>query len=312
MAAMIKESIQSSLDIDSLPLVQQKRVYALKNLNDQYEDMMEQYERDQLALRAQFRAKCEPLFSKRRSIVMGAYEPTETEYTHPDFGKSAPPAPGPDDNKPGIPNFWFAAMQNHDAVSDLLHEQDAEALSYLVDIRCEYPADDLYSFKLVFEFAPNPFFTNQLLTKEYVVLPEMLSGTESVQEIAGSEIEWKPGQDLTHEIVEKKQTRKGKNGKKQTRVVEQKVPCESFFRFFEPPKLSEEGMGEDDQEMYNQNCEDDVYAGRCFRDRVIPDAFGWFTGAYFDFDEDGEDEDDDDVNIKVPNASGEECKKGQQ
>jgi nucleosome assembly protein 1-like 1 len=67
----------------------------------------------------------------------------------------------------GIPNFWLTVLRNHDGLSDLITEKDEAALVFLTDIRLAYLSNDTPGFKLLFDFAPNPFFENATLEKSY-------------------------------------------------------------------------------------------------------------------------------------------------
>lgn len=87
-----------------------------------------------------------------------------------------PPGEGPDE---GIPDFWLTAIVNHDMVGEYVKEQDAKVLSYLSDVRVEHlTGEDAGSFKLVFSFSENPFFTNKVSSL-------MACGTSCVQAGAG-------------------------------------------------------------------------------------------------------------------------------
>lgn len=67
----------------------------------------------------------------------------------------------------GIPNFWLTVLRNHEGLSSTITEKDEAALAFLIDIRLEYLPDDTPGFKLLFDFAPNPFFENTILEKTY-------------------------------------------------------------------------------------------------------------------------------------------------
>lgn len=75
----------------------------------------------------------------------------------------------------GIPGFWLKAFQNHPRVTEYIEEQDCDALEHLQDVTVE-TAEDLKSFKLVFTFTENEFFTNTTLTKTFVV-SNLLAGS---------------------------------------------------------------------------------------------------------------------------------------
>lgn len=81
---------------------------------------------------------------------------------------------------------------------------------YLTDIRVtSKPLPDL-CFTLEFHFAPNEFFTDTVLTKEYLMKctpdpedPFSFDGPE-IYKSRGCEIHWKEGKDLTVKTVKKK------------------------------------------------------------------------------------------------------------
>ena len=75
----------------------------------------------------------------------------------------------------GVPGFWLQAMQNHRRVTEYIEEQDCDALEHLEDVAVEN-AEDFKSFKLIFTFSENEFFTNTTLTKTFVV-PNLLGGS---------------------------------------------------------------------------------------------------------------------------------------
>jgi len=263
------------------------------------------------------------IYAKRRDFILGNREPTDAE-----CGEDAPVEPFviPTGDK-GVPHFWLKTMQNHEILANRITERDVEALKFLQDIRIIPGQDDMISFKIAFHFAPNDFFTNEVLTKSYDMSEDPLTGEVIIEEITGTEVEWK-GEELTYEILEKKQSKKNpKTGKKQTRVVKEKVPCDSFFRFFDSPVVPED-LTEEEAEEFDSFIEEDQAIGKLFRDRLVPYAVEWYTGSFYDDledeDEDHEghdhgnlgDDDDDDtdpVQISVPGSDGKpDCPKAQQ
>jgi len=159
---------------------------------------------------------------------------------------------------------------------------------------------DRPGFKLIFEFAPNDFFTNKTLSKTYFYREENGYGGDFIYDHAeGDVIEWKANKDLTVRVESKKQRNKNT---KQTRIVKKTVPTESFFNFFSPPKVPE---GDDDGDALSdieERLELDYQLGEDIKEKLIPRAIDWFTGdalAYEELEEDEdeaefEDEDDED------------------
>merc|ERR1719230_277855 len=109
-----------------------------------------------------------------------------------------------------------------------------DVLEYLKDIRTEHlDADNPDNgFRLTFEFAENPFFSNKELTRTYhTKTTNPYTQEDEVLKIEGTEIEWLPGKDVTVEVTKKKV--KGGGAKKAKAAAKEKVePRDSFFRFF--------------------------------------------------------------------------------
>jgi hypothetical protein len=51
------------------------------------------------------------------------------------------PQLGPDTK--GVRNFWLTCLQNHPELSELITEDDEEALHHLIDVRFVYLEDDV-------------------------------------------------------------------------------------------------------------------------------------------------------------------------
>jgi len=89
------------------------------------------------------------------------------------------------------------------------------------------------------------------------------------------------------------------------------VPLDSFFNFFKPPVPRKDGEEDDDEaeEDLDERLELDYNIGEDIKEKLIPRAIDWYTGAALeyeeideddlpaeyddDFSEDDEDEDDD-------------------
>ena len=87
-------------------------------------------------------------------------------------------------NKDALPNFWFNALSNHKLFKDFIASNDEKVLKALIDIRYE-KLEDGKSFKLIFDFDTNPYFSNKLIEKSYLINDEHL-----IQEISSTKIEW--------------------------------------------------------------------------------------------------------------------------
>ncbi|KAH9491678.1 hypothetical protein Btru_031195, partial [Bulinus truncatus] len=90
-----------------------------------------------------------------------------------------------------IANFWVTAFVNHPQVSALLNEDDEEALQYLTKVEVQEFEDIKSGYRINFYFDSNPYFSNDMLTKQFHWND---TGDPSPQ---STPIKWKEGKDLT-------------------------------------------------------------------------------------------------------------------
>merc|ERR1719273_473216 len=225
----------------------------------------------------------------------------------------------------GVPEFWLTIFKNVDMLQEMVQEADEPVLSKLTDITVTFSETPM-GFTLHFYFAPNDYFTNSVLTREYEMKcepseddPFGFEGPE-IFKCKGSKINWKePGKDLTLKTVKKKQKHKSKGN---VRTITKQVKSDSFFNFFDPPPISDnpdEDIDPETQDLLTADFE----IGHYIRDRIIPRAVLYFTGEALeeeeeeeDFDEEGEEgeeeEDENDPDFdpsKVkPGQNAQECK----
>ncbi|EXJ86482.1 nucleosome assembly protein 1-like 1 [Capronia epimyces CBS 606.96] len=291
---------RSSGYVESLPSPVRRRVTGLKGIQKDHAKLEAEFQEEVLQLEKKYFVKFTPLYQKRAAIVNGEAEPTETEV---EAGKTEDDEEGEEEEDKeektsvedlkGIPEFWLTAMKNQISLAELITDRDEEALRSLTDIRMEYL--ERPGFRLIFEFAPNDFFTNQTITKTYYYREENGYGGDFIYDHAeGDKIEWKPGKDLTVRVESKKQRNKNT---KQTRIIKKTVPTESFFNFFSPPvpPTDEDDVASDIEER----LELDYQLGEDIKEKLIPRAIDWFTGEALAFEEfedaeDAEFEDEDD------------------
>ncbi|KAJ9511123.1 hypothetical protein QJQ45_013180 [Haematococcus lacustris] len=195
----------------------------------------------------------------------------------------------------GIPEFWLTALLKCDVTAELIKDKDIEVLKYLKDIMSEPLVEDevLHGFKLKFLFDENPYFTNTVLEKAYHMLPEDDGVLEKAE---GTKIEWKAGRDVTIKIMKKK-PKKGAKPDTKPQIKTEKV--DSFFNFFSPPELpdDDEEIDEEVMDELQATIEADYEVGAVIREKLIPNAVGWFTGEAVDEEnafgmEDYDEEDD--------------------
>jgi len=209
---------RSSGYVESLPAPVRNRVTGLKGIQKDHAKLEAEFQEEVLQLEKKYFAKFTPLYQKRAAIVNGESEPTEAEVEagkdeedeDEEGAEAEKPEAGeskiPEDAK-GIPEFWLSAMKNQLSLAELVTDRDEEALKSLTDIRMEYLEKP--GFKLIFEFAPNDFFTNKSVSKTYFYREDTGYGGDFIYDHAeGDKIEWKAGKDLTVRVESKKQRNK--------------------------------------------------------------------------------------------------------
>lgn len=281
--------------VASLPAAVQSRVRVLQSYQDDIKSLRSKFEEEMRALEAKYNTMYAPIYVKRAEITSGAREPSDTELTQ---GKAAPLGTDAKTVK-GVPEFWLTAFKNNPNVAETIQERDEEALKYLRDVTYDdFENPPVEGFTLHFHFDTNPFFENEVLDKTYTLVDE--GGQLMLDSAQGTEIKWKPDQDLTVNKIKKKQRHKGGKG---TRTVIKLEPCDSFFNFFKPPQgPQEDEEDEEANEALEELLDADLEIGQTIKEDIVPDVVDWFTGAIqppFNFmmgdeDEDGEFEDDED------------------
>ncbi|UJR38204.1 hypothetical protein I4U23_030877 [Adineta vaga] len=307
----------ASLFAGSLPAEVVRRVNALRNLQVEHHKIEASFFEEVHALECQYLSKYQPLYEKRLNIVKGVYEPTDAEAkcafdedeTDEEAKKAAEAGEKSDEQKKeeekavGIPEFWLQVFKNSDVLSELIKEQDESVLKHLIDVRITMKNEAAEKgFTIEFEFAPNEFFTNTILTKFY----ELRTGLDEHEPLAyegpeiikskGCDIQWNKGKNVTIKLVKKRQKHKNRGT---IRVVTKEVQTDSFFNFFKPPTVPEDADAEVEDNDEMRSLAADFEIGHMLRDSIVPKAVLYYTGEAGDdedgdFDEDEDDEDDDD------------------
>jgi hypothetical protein len=98
----------------------------------------------------------------------------------------------------------------------------------------------------------------------------------------GCDIDWK--KNLLVKTVSTRQRHKGTN---KTRIVKLQVESDSFFHFFNPPKLPEENedLTEEEADKLDMRFEADYEVGEIFKEKVIPRAVDYFTGKALEYED---------------------------
>ena len=297
---------RSSGYVESLPAPVRRRITGLHGIQKDHSKLEAQFQEEVLELEKKYFKKFTPLYERRAKIVNGQEEPTDAEVeAGKKEGEEESTKEAEDDSAEdmkGIPEFWLTAMKNQVSLAEMITERDEEALRCLTDIRMEYL--DKPGFKLIFEFAPNDFFSNSSLSKTYYYREESGFGGDFIYDHAdGDKIDWKAGKDLTVRIESKKQRNKNT---KQTRVVRKQIPAESFFNWFQPPQVPD---ADDDASISSEaeaRLELDYQIAEDMKEQLVSNAVGWFDGSALpsldeddDLDEDSEELSPDDVSSQI-------------
>ena len=185
----------------------------------------------------------------------------------------------------GVSGFWLRAMVGSKSIGSRISEKDRPILAYLIDIALELHEKG-QGYTLTFTFEKNGYFSNEILTKKFV-----MSKANVIESSVGTTINWTAGSDPTKE-KKKKKVKVG--GKKKT--VTKEVKCDSFFNFFETVELDEKdkkGKKDDDSENeeddVGEQMDEDFEFGNEFKDDLIPLALEYYLGV---IEQESDDEDD--------------------
>ncbi|KAK2395611.1 nucleosome assembly protein 1-2 [Trifolium repens] len=291
--------------LDGLSPAVKKRVELLEAIQDEHDELEAKFFEERAALEARYQVLYQPLYAKRFEIVNGIAEvqgaaketpadavvaaketPADAEVVAMDTTADKAKA-----EEKGVPSFWLVAMKNNIVLAHEITARDEEALKFLKDIKYTRNVEPK-GFKLEFVFDENPFFSNSVLTKTYIMVDE---NEPILENVIGTEINWLDGKCLTEKKIMKK---KAKVGAKNAKPITKTETVESFFNFFDPPEIPQDSLNID-QEAAGElqvKMEQDYEIGSEIRDKIIPHVVSWFTGeaAAGEFDEDDDEDDEDD------------------
>jgi len=297
---------QPGLDVKQLPPVVQGRLKALKNLQLETIKAEADYYRDVHQLDVKYQEKYNEIHEKRAKVICGSHEPSGAELEWPSEDEEEDDDPEvqlskkveeitlhPDfpETSKGLPKFWFHTLKsaNEESLMGLIEPHDEEVLAHLTDLTVSLTPDNT-GFTLYFHFQENPFFTNEVLTKEYTLRggpdPDNLLQYDGPEIISckGCKIDWKEGKDVTKKTMKVK-TISGKKGKtgSPVKAITKEVETDSFFDFFSPPEIKEDGEVDDSEDRAALAVDFDV--GFAIKEKIIPRAVLYFTGDIFDDDD---------------------------
>jgi len=252
----------------------------LEALDNEYLEVEKEYNDELSRLNQRFEAQFGVLLSKRNGVLTRQAQP------------------GPLDHlcaTRALPGFWRMVLLNSDEFQEDIERHDEPVLDYLTDIVWELLDESCRDkgFRIRFVFAPNPYFSNELLTKEYHYEKKnpYVSDPEVCTKIVASPIDWHTGKNVTVELIAKKP----KSGRRRvTKPKREEVPRPSFFRrcfrnLGPGEEIPEEELDEEedheDPDLMQYLLEDDHEQGVALRDYLIPHAVRWFTGEAIEDDE---------------------------
>lgn len=159
-------------------------------------------------------------------------------------------------------------------ISTILHEKEEDCLHYMTKLHVEDFDDVKSGYKISFHFKENPYFENDVLTKEFNLAAENPTSTNFTQTSTSTSIKWKPGKDLLKELQSKPQSNRKSN-----------VEYKTFFDWFT-----------DNSDPVNDDIAETI------KDDIWPNPLQYFLvpdiGVYNDDDDDdseqGHDFDEDD------------------
>ncbi|XP_017070173.1 nucleosome assembly protein 1-like 1 [Drosophila eugracilis] len=288
--------------VKALPPPVQNRIVALKNLQLEHLKIEAEFFEEVYKLEQKYQVQYQPLFDKRKEIIGGTVDPAEekpnwkeqeslTENVDLDsLRESIQNLKNIPQDAKGIPGFWLTVFRNTAILSEMVQTHDEPALGKLIDISIKY--DNGHSYTLEFHFDKNEYFSNSVLTKQYVLKstvdpddPFAFEGPE-IYKCTGCTINWEKKMNLTVKTIRKKQKHKERGA---VRTIVKQVPTDSFFNFFNPPEVpaNEDEIDDESQQILATDFE----IGHFIRARIIPKAVLYYTGDIVD-DEDDEDEEE--------------------
>jgi len=289
---------KSSGYFESLPPSVQKKVKALKNLQQTHDKYEEEMRKELAALERKYDAMKIPLYNRRSDIINGS-EPTAEELVEEkstEVKVEEEKKVEKEENVKGIPKFWLEALKHHEAFGDMITAEDEDCLEHLIDIKCTPVSNEKTpspSFVLEFHFEKNNYFEEEVLKKTYTLAEDSFVNEIMFQTVDATEITWKNGKNLTIKKFNKQQKVGGKGGRKgggraqQTRNVVVEEPCASFFNFFSPPSGDIDDI---DEEELGELLEEDYELGDILKTQIIPNAVKWYSGEANQFNNDDDDD----------------------
>jgi len=119
-----------------------------------------------------------------------------------------------------VPKFWLTAFINHPQMSAIIEEDEEDCLQYLNKLEVEEYDDIKSGYRIRLYFDANPYFMNEVLTKEFHL------GANGDPASQSTTINWKEGFDLAAKAAQKAANAAQRTGQK--RPLENRT----FFSWF--------------------------------------------------------------------------------
>jgi nucleosome assembly protein 1-like 1 len=108
-----------------------------------------------------------------------------------------------EDGETGMPGYWKQVLINSTYFD--VNENDKNILTHLKDIKL-VDHDDRLSFTVNFEFTPNEYFNNNVLTKTY----HYEFDGQDLHQVDATKVDWKSEDKIPNKIVHTKKIKSNK------------------------------------------------------------------------------------------------------
>ncbi|KAB8258116.1 hypothetical protein BDV32DRAFT_139808 [Aspergillus pseudonomiae] len=213
----------------------------LKALYDKESELNAQWERDIHEARKKHYEHNQAFYQRRAELATGWSGDTQTHH-----------AP--------IADFWLTALRKEHGTRKLVTKPDLGPLKSLIDIRIEWLEG--FDYVLVFHFAPNEYFTNRVMRKEfYYEKTAAPTGEPSPLEMRGDRIHWKKNHILQAECHARIGTR-------------------SFFAFVSRSLAYGDAQTAEEETVEDARMVEDFEMGESIRDCVQPYAMDFNSKVF--------------------------------
>ncbi|GAQ80299.1 Nucleosome assembly protein NAP-1 [Klebsormidium nitens] len=249
----------SEAEREGLPPSAQRRLRALQFLHQQRVALKQARDADLRKIEDDLFACAEGLLDRRRFVVVGKERSTERQAL----------AVADDAKKGGsarfvenmvVPRFWLLALKGCPVTVELIRRADERILAYLADVRAARLPKGL---RIDFEFLPNPFIENEVLSRTYTLTDD----TQVVVETEATPVKWREG---VYDITAKK----GKGGSSRSGSTA------SFFSLFTKDGAQRVFAGDSRTPLTGTELRDrETALAFTLRDVVIPRAVNLYQVA---------------------------------